>query len=79
MRSNPDIQGIDLGSNVYKISLLADDLLLTLTQPHNTLLNLLTTLKRFSDISGLSNKENKSMALNNTLPDLEVASFKLKF
>lgn len=57
IRSSPNIKGVTDGQPSFKVSLFADDLLLTLAQPHNILLVLFSTSTQFSSVSGLSDEE----------------------
>lgn len=63
IRSHPDISGVRLRQREYKLSLFADDILLTLTHPHISLPSLHTTLALFGDISGYKINSTKTEAL----------------
>ena len=52
IRSSPEIRGIVRGGKEHKTSLYADDLLLYITDPQNTLPYLMKLLDLFSSISG---------------------------
>lgn len=63
IRIHSDIRGVSLCQTEYKISLFADDILLTLTRPHISLPNLHALLKEFSFLSGYNINTNKTEAL----------------
>ena len=71
IRSNQNIKGIEIHKNTYKIAAFADDMLLTLAEPHISIPNLLKDLDHFKLLSNLKINHSKSNALNITLP-LEV-------
>ena len=52
IRSSPEIRGIVRGGKEHKTSLYADDLLLYITDPQNTLPYIMKLLGQFSSISG---------------------------
>ncbi len=60
LRSTSDIQGISRGDREHKLSLYADDLLLFIADPHNSLPHVMTALERFSRISGYKLNLSKS-------------------
>lgn len=63
IRLNPDIRGVLIGGREFKISLYADDLLLTLTNLHVTLPNLTSQLCAFGALSGYKVNTSKIEAL----------------
>uniref|UniRef100_A0A8C5DIG8 Reverse transcriptase domain-containing protein n=1 Tax=Gouania willdenowi TaxID=441366 RepID=A0A8C5DIG8_GOUWI len=69
IRQNPDIQGVTIGTKQHKILLYADDILLTLTKPSQSLIALTTCLREFSLISGYKVNFDKSeiMILDNDI------------
>uniref|UniRef100_A0A8C5N7I9 Reverse transcriptase domain-containing protein n=1 Tax=Gouania willdenowi TaxID=441366 RepID=A0A8C5N7I9_GOUWI len=69
IRQNPDIQGVTIGTKQHKMLLYADDILLTLTKPCQSLIALTTCLREFSLISGYKVNFDKSeiMILDNDI------------
>lgn len=69
IRSNPDIRGITVAKQIYKLAAFADDLLLFLSEPHISIPNLLKDLLKdhFQTFSNLKINYSKSNALNVTL------------
>uniref|UniRef100_A0A8C5MYW4 Reverse transcriptase domain-containing protein n=1 Tax=Leptobrachium leishanense TaxID=445787 RepID=A0A8C5MYW4_9ANUR len=68
IRRHPDISGIAVGDKNYKLSLFADDILLTITRPLISLPNLYSCLSSFGALSGYKINIAKSEALNISLP-----------
>lgn len=66
IRSHPDITGVEIAGTPHKISLFADDILITLTNPRITLPNLFSLLDSFASLSGKS----KAMSINLLPSDL---------
>uniref|UniRef100_A0A803J749 Reverse transcriptase domain-containing protein n=1 Tax=Xenopus tropicalis TaxID=8364 RepID=A0A803J749_XENTR len=79
IRQNPNIKGFQVGPTEHKISLFADDILLTLTSPQTTLPNLLTTLEKFQSIAGYKINPSKSHALPLQMPSSEIKLLQLNF
>jgi len=52
IRQDPDIKGFQVGQAVHKINLLADDVILYLKDPDNSLSKLQTVLNTYSSVSG---------------------------
>ena len=52
LRSSPEIRGILRSGREHKLSLYADDLLLYISDPQNTLSHIMATLDRFNELSG---------------------------
>lgn len=52
IRQDPDIKGFRVGQTVHKINLLADDIILYLKDPDNSLPKLQTILNTYGNISG---------------------------
>lgn len=73
--SHPDIKCIEVAGSSHKISLFADDILLTLTSPRISLPNLFSLLKAFASLSVCTRHE----ALSVNLSPLELASLKANF
>lgn len=65
--ANPDIRGVQLGPNTYKIAAYADDLLFFLPQPHISIPSLTKAFQLFGYISNMKINYIKSEALNLTL------------
>lgn len=68
IQSHPDITGVEIAGLPHKVSLFADDILLTLTNPRITVPNLFSLLDSFASFSGLSVNPNKSQAMSINLP-----------
>lgn len=77
--SNPDIRGVDCGSNTHKCALFTDDLLLFLTSPNSSLPTLRSLLDTFASVSGLQVNMTKSQAFNISLPPASVKYLKRLF
>ncbi|XP_077321582.1 uncharacterized protein LOC143955402 [Lithobates pipiens] len=63
IRLNPNIHGIPVRTRDFKVSLFADDVLLSLTQPHISLPNLHKELDAYSLLSGYKINSSKTEAL----------------
>lgn len=63
IRNNSSIHGIPVHTRDFKISLFADDVLLTLTQPHISLPNLQVELERYSTLWGYKINSSKTEVL----------------
>lgn len=63
IRLSPDITGIQVRDREFKLSLFADDVLLTLSNPHTSLPNLLALLHKFGALSGYKVNQSKTEAL----------------
>lgn len=70
------IRGIDIVGSSNKISLFADDILLTLISPRISLLNLLSLLDTFASLSGLRANSSKFKALSANLSLPVLTNFK---
>lgn len=68
IRLNQDITGVVVGGREFKISLYADDVLLTLTNLHVTLPNLVSQLDSFGVLSGYKVNTSKTEALPINIP-----------
>ncbi|XP_030055109.1 MAM domain-containing glycosylphosphatidylinositol anchor protein 1 [Microcaecilia unicolor] len=60
---NPMIQGVRVGSHIFKIAAFADDLLVHLVNPRESLDTLLETFREYGDYAGFRINLNKSEAL----------------
>ena len=63
IREDPEIQGVLIGNTEYKISLFADDILLTLGSPENSLPKLMSVLSTFGTYSGYKLNTHKTQLL----------------
>ena len=63
LRADPRIQGVPAGGVTYKILLYADDVILYITDPLNSIPVLLSRLGEFGEISGYKINETKSEAM----------------
>lgn len=79
VRTHPDITGVEVASTTHKISLFADDILLSITKPRIALPNLLSLLNTFAMFSGLSVNLAKSKAMSINLPPSQLASLQMAF
>lgn len=61
--SHPDISGIGVANSISKLSLFADDILMTMTFPKISLPNLLSLLVTFASLSGLRVNPTKSKVM----------------
>lgn len=61
IRQNPSVPGVKIGDRQHKILLYADDILLTLTDPANSLPVLTRCIKDFGLISGYKVNFDKSV------------------
>uniref|UniRef100_A0A803K926 Reverse transcriptase domain-containing protein n=1 Tax=Xenopus tropicalis TaxID=8364 RepID=A0A803K926_XENTR len=80
IRQHPQITGFQIGKSIYKISLFADDVIVTLTNPVKSLQALSELLSQFAEISYYKTNTSKTEALpiwipQNTLRNLK-ASYK---
>lgn len=67
LNSNPDTKGIQIKQHTYKLTALADDIILFLTDPLITIPNLLKDFRTFHTLSNLQINFSKSTALNISL------------
>lgn len=79
IKKNPNICGLQSGRHTYKVSLFADNLLLTLTQPIISLPNVLFIWNSYSQISNFGINKEKSVALNMSLPSSTLITLKSLF
>lgn len=79
IRNNLNIRGITVRDKEFKISLFADDIILTLTQPHISLPNLHAELDRFRTFSEYKINASKSEALPINIPEAELALLKSNY
>ena len=62
-RSNPAIQGIQIGDCIHTLSLYADDILVYLSRPDESIPALMDTLTEYDNISGYKIDINKSVVM----------------
>lgn len=79
IRIHPDIRGVLLRQTEYKLSLFADDVLLTLTRSHISLPNLIALLKDFSSISGYKINTSKTEALPLHIPPSDLITLEQNY
>lgn len=79
IRKNTNIRGIKIGDNEYKTLLFADDIMLNLAEPEISLPPLFEILQNFSKISGLKCNQDKSEALNISIPDKQLNEIQSRF
>uniref|UniRef100_A0A803K0Y7 Reverse transcriptase domain-containing protein n=1 Tax=Xenopus tropicalis TaxID=8364 RepID=A0A803K0Y7_XENTR len=79
IRQNSNIKGFQVGPTEYKISLFADDILLTLSSPQTSLPNLITTLEKFQSTTGYKINPTKSHALPLHMSKPELKLLQLNF
>ena len=79
IRQNPNIRGIPVHTRDFKISLFADDVLLTLTQPQVSLPNLHVELDRYSALSGYKINNSKTEALPLNIPHRTLSALSQSF
>lgn len=68
IRQSEHIKGITLVSGEQKLALFADDLLINLTQPSQTLPKLMLMLKNYGELSGYKVNVNKTQVLVSLWP-----------
>ena len=79
IRGNPSIRGVSVRGREFKISLFADDVILSLTQPRISLPNLHAELSRYGALSGYKINTSKSEALPINISGAEVAHLQANF
>uniref|UniRef100_A0A8C5QIU9 Reverse transcriptase domain-containing protein n=1 Tax=Leptobrachium leishanense TaxID=445787 RepID=A0A8C5QIU9_9ANUR len=79
IRNHPDVRGVEVGGKPYKMSLFADDVLLSLTSPITTLPNLMRALRDYGRISGYKLNADKSEVLDLNLTEEERAVVRDRF
>lgn len=79
VRAQSEIVGIKFGAGSHKISLYADDIILSITQPRQSLHALLHELSEFGSVSGFKVNLAKSQILNLSIPPDEVADLAQDF
>lgn len=79
IRGNQDIRGVSVRGREFKISLFADDVILTLTQPRISLPNLHAELDKYGALSGYKINTSKSEALPINISDKETTHLKANF
>lgn len=63
LNANPDIKGIIIGREEYKVTAYADDLLFTVSQPLISVPNLLIELNRYGELAGYKINMLKSVVM----------------
>lgn len=63
IRQDSEIKGVKVGQTIHKINLMADDIILYLTNPFDSLAKLKTVLHTFGTVSGYKVNYNKSEVL----------------
>lgn len=63
IRQDSEIKGVKVGQTIHKINLMADDIILYLTNPFDSLAKLKTVLHTFGTVSGFKVNYNKSEIL----------------
>lgn len=79
IRLHPDIAGVQVHNKEFKLSLFADDVLLTLTNLHITLPNLQVLLQSFGSLSGYKVNSHKTEALPIHVPPDLLSSLKANY
>uniref|UniRef100_A0A803J6H5 Reverse transcriptase domain-containing protein n=1 Tax=Xenopus tropicalis TaxID=8364 RepID=A0A803J6H5_XENTR len=79
IRNHPDIKGVEMGTDHYKIALFADDVLLTLTNPQISLPSVHKLLETYSTLSGYKINVTKTEALPLHIPPLTQEALKSTF
>lgn len=79
IRLHPDITGINIRDQEFKLSLFADDVLLTLTNPHISLPNLQALLQTYGSLSGYKVNSHKTGALPIHIPSDLLPSLKSNY
>lgn len=73
IRQRPDIKGVIMASGEHKLALFADDVLMYLTQPNQTLPRVMTGLEEYGSVSGYKININKTQILSlNYNPTTEI-------
>lgn len=68
IHAHPDIRGVPVRHREYKLSRFADNILLTLTNPHTSLPSLHALLTQFSSLSGYKTNTSKTEAMTLHIP-----------
>lgn len=79
IRNSVDISGVQVNSAQYKLSLFADDVLLTITNPLTTLPSLHKLLELYGSLSGHKINMSKTEALPVQIPQMTLEILKSKF
>lgn len=64
IRSHPNVKGVEIGKTQHKINLVADDVILTLTDVEQSLMHTTEVLHRFSSVSYYRVNSTKSLILD---------------
>ena len=59
IRQNTDIKGINIGKEIHKLELYADDIMIYLTSPDLSMQHLMHVIDQYSTVSGYRINENK--------------------
>lgn len=79
IQANPDIVGLKFGTDIHKINMYADDVILSLTQPWTTLRYLTKEITAFGNVAGFKVKVTNSQILNISLPEADVQNLQRDF
>lgn len=79
LRDNALIEDVKFVADTHKISLYADDIILSLTNPQVTLPALMTELQVFGDTAGFKVNISKSLILNLSIPQAEAEELHQRF
>lgn len=79
LRKNENIKGIHIAGCTYKLAAFADDILLSLSEPHTSIPNLLNDFHLFQRLSNFKINFTKSHALNVTIPQETVTQCETNF
>ena len=79
IQSHPDVSGVEVAGTSHKLSLFADDILLTITKPRISLPNLLSLLDSFALFSGLAVNQAKSKAMSINICPSDLDSLRSAF
>jgi hypothetical protein len=62
IRQQKEVKGIQIGKEEVKMSLFANDIILYISDPKNSIRDILNLIKSFSAVAGYKINSNKSMA-----------------
>lgn len=79
LRDNPLVTGVGFGGDIHKISLYADDVILSLSEPQVTLPALMTELQDFGDAGGFKVNIDNSFIMNLSIPQAEAEELQRRF
>ena len=78
IRADSDIEGISRGGKIHKLSLYADDLLLYISNPTESIPKILLTLDNFGRLSGYKLNYSKSLLFPITHMEEDYSNFPFK-